>query len=93
MSSVAISVVTFAVVFCGALFGVFLRPVLPQHHLSADSKDVVKLGMGLVGTMCALVLGLLVASAKELLRRPGKRLDADIGKDHPAGSSSCALWS
>jgi len=37
---------------------------LPQHHLSDDSKDVVKLGMGLVATMSALVLGLLVASAK-----------------------------
>lgn len=41
-----------------------LRAALPQHHLNADSKDVVKLGIGLVGTMAALVLGLLVASAK-----------------------------
>ena len=38
--------------------------VLPQHHLSSETKDIVKLGMGLVGTMSALVLGLLVASAK-----------------------------
>jgi hypothetical protein len=38
--------------------------VLPAHHLTAESKDLVKLGMGLVGTMAALVLGLLVASAK-----------------------------
>lgn len=41
-----------------------LRHILPQHHLSAESKDTVKVGMGLVGTMAALVLGLLVASAK-----------------------------
>jgi hypothetical protein len=41
-----------------------LRSALPEHHLSADSKDVVKLGMGLIGTMTALVLGLLIASAK-----------------------------
>jgi hypothetical protein len=41
-----------------------LRRALPAHHLSADSKDVVKLGMGLVGTMAALALGLLLASAK-----------------------------
>jgi hypothetical protein len=41
-----------------------LRTVLPAHHLSAESKDLVKLGMGLVGTMAALVLGLLIASAK-----------------------------
>jgi hypothetical protein len=41
-----------------------LRDKLPEHHLSADSKDVVKLTMGLVGTMTALVLGLLIGSAK-----------------------------
>ena len=50
--------------FGGALLGILLRAVLPQNHLSAESKDIVKLGMGLVGTMAALVLGLLVASAK-----------------------------
>jgi len=64
MSSVTISLIVFACVFGGALLGIFLHTVLPQHHLSADTKDVVKLGMGLVGTMAALVLGLLVASAK-----------------------------
>lgn len=41
-----------------------LRRLLPEHHLSPDSKDVVKVGMGLIGTMAALVPGLLVASAK-----------------------------
>jgi len=41
-----------------------LRGMLPEHHLSAESKDTVKLGTGLIGTMAALVLGLLVASAK-----------------------------
>ena len=38
--------------------------VLPEHHLSQDSKDVVKMGMGLIATLAALVLGLLIASAK-----------------------------
>jgi hypothetical protein len=41
-----------------------LGPLLPKDHLSSDSKDVVKMGMGLVGTMTAILLGLLVASAK-----------------------------
>jgi len=41
-----------------------VRAVLPQHHLSSESKDVVKLAMGLVATLSALVLGLLIASAK-----------------------------
>src|SRR5438552_17765776 len=60
----AIGWIAFACVFGGALFGMFLRGVLPEHHLSQDSKDVVKLGMGLLGTTAALVLGLLIASAK-----------------------------
>ena len=64
MSSTTISLIVFACVFGGALLGILLHAVLPQHHLSNETKDIVKLGMGLVGTMSALVLGLLVASAK-----------------------------
>jgi hypothetical protein len=64
MSAVAISCIVFACVFGGALFGMFLRVSLPEHHLNTDSKDFVKLGMGLIATMAALVLGLLIASAK-----------------------------
>ncbi len=47
-----------------ALLGRRVRRYLPENHLSADSKDAVKLAMGLVATMTALVLGLLVSSAK-----------------------------
>ncbi len=64
MSSMVLSSIVFACVFGGALFGMCLRAVLPEHHLSADSKDVVKMGMGLIATMTALVLGLLIASTK-----------------------------
>ena len=64
MSPIAISSIVFAFVFGGALTGMYLRVVLPQHYLSDDSKDVVKIAMGLVATMSALVLGLLVSSAK-----------------------------
>jgi len=41
-----------------------LRSVIPHHHLDADTRDLIKLGVGLIGTMSALVLGLLVASTK-----------------------------
>jgi hypothetical protein len=66
--------IVFTCVFGGALLGMVLRAALPEHHLSSDSKDVVKLGMGLVGTMAALVLGLLVASAKESYDAQGAEL-------------------
>jgi hypothetical protein len=61
MSAIAISVVIFVCLFGGALFGVLLRTALPDTHLSVDAKDVMKLGLGLIGTMAALVLGLLIA--------------------------------
>jgi hypothetical protein len=64
MNPLTIGCVVFACVFGGTLLGMVLRALLPAGHLSADSKDVVKLGMGLIGTMTALVLGLLIASAK-----------------------------
>jgi len=65
MSSIAISSIVFALVSGGALFGIFLRAGLPEHYLSAETKDVVKLA--LVSTMAALVLGLLIASAKKFV--------------------------
>jgi hypothetical protein len=64
MNSIAIRLIVFACVFGGALFGMFLRGVLAEHQLSADSKDTVRIGMSLIGTLTALVLGLLIASAK-----------------------------
>jgi hypothetical protein len=64
MSSVAVSFIVFACVFGGAVCGILLRRALPQDHLSADSRAVVTMSMGLVATMAALVLGLLVSSAK-----------------------------
>jgi hypothetical protein len=64
MSSLAISGIIFACVFGGTLLGMLLRKILPEQHLSDESKDVIKLGMGLIGTMTALVLGLMIASAK-----------------------------
>ena len=59
------SLIVFACVFGAAFLGMLLRVVLPEHHLSSETKDSVKLAMGLVATMAALILGLLVASAKD----------------------------
>lgn len=64
MSSIASSSIVFAVVFGGALLGMFLRRLLPENHLSDDSKGIVMIAMGLVATMTAIVLGLLISSAK-----------------------------
>jgi hypothetical protein len=64
LSPIVLSLIAFVVIVGGAFFGAFLRSVLPGHHLTEDSKDVFRLGAGLIGTISALVLGLLIASAK-----------------------------
>src|SRR5258708_34326798 len=46
------------------LVGHFFRTILPNQNFSSESKDVMTLGMGLIGTMSALVLSLLISSAK-----------------------------
>lgn len=64
MSPLLLSLIAFVIILAGAFAGALLRRTLPQHHLSKDAKDVVRLGAGLIGTIAALVLGLLIASAK-----------------------------
>src|SRR6266436_1491817 len=64
MSAIALSCIALACISGGALLGMFLRSTLAEHHLSGDAKDVVRLGTGLIGTIAALVLGLLIGSAK-----------------------------
>jgi hypothetical protein len=64
MSAVAIAAIVFACVFGGALAGFALTAILPEDHLSAASKDVVKVATAMIATLAALVIGLLVASAK-----------------------------
>src|SRR5262245_35975667 len=60
----AIGSIVFACLFGGVLLGMLLRQVLPEHDLSTESKDTMKLGTGLIATMGALVLGLLVGSGR-----------------------------
>jgi hypothetical protein len=64
MNSTSVALVAFGALFGSALIGVFLKSRMSTQHLSSEAKDTVKLAMGLVASMTALVLGLLVASAK-----------------------------
>src|SRR5262245_44908046 len=91
MSAAVISCIAFACVLGGALLGMFLRVSLPEHHLSTDSKDFVKLGTGLIATMAALVLGLLIASAKNSYDIE-KRIDAGVRQYHRARPPHVQLW-
>lgn len=59
MSPIEISLIALAIIFGGTLLGMFLSPLMQEHHV-----DAMKLGTGMIATMAALVLGLLIGSAK-----------------------------
>src|SRR5499427_4824934 len=64
MNSTSIALTSAGCIFSGALLGLWLQRLLPGHHLSRETQDVVKLSAGMIATLTALVLGLLVSSAK-----------------------------
>jgi hypothetical protein len=92
--SLVLGLISAGCIFGGVLLGLLLRRLLPVDHLQEESKDTIKLGAGMVATVSALVLGLLVASAKtsfdttqeEITQRAAKfifldRLLADYGPE------------
>ncbi|MEK1851588.1 MAG: DUF4239 domain-containing protein [Phyllobacterium sp.] len=64
MSALAIGGIAFACLYAAACLGMIVSHRLPDHHLSADSRDTIKLATAVVGTLSALALGFLIASAK-----------------------------
>lgn len=64
MDSIVVALFVLACTFGGAVLGMGLRAVLPEDHLGPASKEIINLGIALIGWMAAVVLGLLVASAK-----------------------------
>jgi len=63
-SSLTIGLICAGCIFGGALLGLLLQRLIPEHHLRDTSKDTVKVVAGMIATLSALVLGLLVSSAK-----------------------------
>jgi hypothetical protein len=64
MSPLVVAAISFGCILGAALVGIAVGPKLPGHHLESNSKDVVRLSMGMIATMTALVLGLVTGSAK-----------------------------
>jgi hypothetical protein len=63
MENILIGVGVFAVIFGGALIGMFLGKILPDQHLSTDSRDAIRIVMAMLATLSAVVLGLLTGSS------------------------------
>jgi len=64
MSSITVGFISAACIGTGLFLGLFLGKALPEHHVNDRSKDTIKMAAGMIATLSALVLGLLVASAK-----------------------------
>jgi hypothetical protein len=80
MSSLTLALISAACIFGGVVLGMVLRHLLPDHHLSNDSKDTVKLAAGMIATLSALVLGLLVSSAKGTFDTVGSEITQGAAK-------------
>jgi ABC-type spermidine/putrescine transport system permease subunit II len=65
VNSTIVASVAFGGSMVAAVLGMLLHVALPRSHFDEDSKEVIRLVMGLIGTMAALILGLLVASAND----------------------------
>jgi hypothetical protein len=86
MITFLIAVISAGCMFSGFLLGMKLQDFLPKHHLNKESNDTIKLGIGIIATLTALVLGLLVSSAKGTVQASAKILDlnqvlTDYGPD------------
>jgi hypothetical protein len=62
VTALVVAVIVFVCTLSGALLGIFLSDKLPQHHRESESKSAVQLVMGLIASVAALVLGLLISS-------------------------------
>jgi hypothetical protein len=81
LSPIQFAAIAFVCIVVSAIGGALLRTRLPEHHVSGDSKDVIKLSIALVATMSALVLALLFASTRTSFERTSglvSRMTADI---------------
>ncbi|RON43630.1 bestrophin-like domain [Pseudomonas frederiksbergensis] len=80
MNHLLIALIVFTCLFGSALVGSYVRQQLPSHHLSDESVAVLKLATGLIATMSALVLGLLVSSAKGTFETTNNQLESAAAK-------------
>src|SRR5262245_61314052 len=80
MSTLLVGAIVFVCLFGSSALGIFLARRLPDHHLDADSRDLIKLSTAVVGTLAALALGLLVASAKTTFENANAGLRTSVAR-------------
>ncbi len=76
MGSVLASLFTFIAVFCGAMIGIVLSGRLPAHHMSPETRTAVSVSMAVVGTLSALVIGLMISTASTAFNERTNAIEA-----------------
>lgn len=64
MNTITASLLVAVCVFSGGLAGLYLHRLLPPHHLTKETQEVIRLSTGMLSVLASLVLGLLIATAK-----------------------------
>jgi hypothetical protein len=64
LKAIVLSIIIFVCIIGGAFIGIFLRKMLPERHLSEESRNMVTIGMGIVATMAAIAVGLMIQGAQ-----------------------------
>ena len=80
MDSLLTALITLACLCDGTIVGSLIRSRLPDHHIRDDSKDVIKIASGMIATLVALVIGLLVSSSKSSYDQAGSGLTQNGAK-------------
>src|SRR5881396_2679365 len=64
MAHIIVGLISFAAIFGGVIIGLLLAGRLPRHHLSSETQSAVTVSVAVIGTLSALVLGLMITAAK-----------------------------
>jgi hypothetical protein len=73
--SLVIAALVFACLTAAVLLGKTASRRLADRHLGEDTRDTIKLSLGLVATLAALLLGLLVSSARDSFEAQRKQVN------------------
>jgi uncharacterized membrane protein YbhN (UPF0104 family) len=100
LNPIVMACAAFGLILGGAILGAIVRSRLPEHHLTGDSKEVIRLATALVATLTALVLALLFAATRASFEHTSasvSRLATTFSRStgrraQPFASSCVARW-
>lgn len=64
MVSLAVGLIVFACTFGGAMFALMAHPRLPRAHMTKEAQEAIRLSTGVIATLAAVILGLLITDVK-----------------------------